>query len=326
MPLRRVLAPVLALGLALGAGCQSEPHGTSDDASYRVTIDLGSAVRDVGSDDLALSEPARAQLTAVGSAVLPVVRTALARESAEIRAGLVEVLAALPAAEREPLLIELAGNDPSEDVRDVALATLGASDDPRAADVLVRALGDPSPRIRLAAASACARACRRPDAVAGLASIASNDPLAPNGVAARKALRGLCPAGDEPCSATVRTTALETAAPGLAADAASPVALQAALLAADFAEPTGLHALMRAAAQTDLPSIARLGAIYALGSVGDARAVPVLVSLDGRDPIAAYAYDALVRLSKRGVLQAGDSLQRWSGPRPAAPLPPPLFG
>lgn len=313
---------VIVLATALAVGCT----GSGEDAPYRVTVDLGPAIRDVGVDDLARSEAARAQLTGLGGAALPALREALAREPVATRAALVEVLDALPTADGEPMLIALAGQDPSEDVRYAAVATLGTSKNPEAAAVLARALADESPRIRLAAAGTCAQNCSAADAVTALATMGVRDPLVPNGMAARKALLRLCAAEDPACTTAVREIVLATLRAVLASDQDSPAAFQAALLAADQNDPSGAAVLVRAAGRADLAPIARLGAVHALGTVGDAGAVPVLVELDGDTPVAAYAYDALRRLSQRGVREAGDSLQRWKGPRPAAPLPAPLFG
>jgi HEAT repeat protein len=321
MPTRRALAVALALTTA----CAER-----DDASYRATIDLGPAVRSLASDDLDESEAARTQLTAVGTAALPVIEAALAREAAATRVALVEVVGDLPRTDGGPLLVALARDDPSEDVRYAALGALGASDDPQAVAVLTRALADGSPRIRLAAASACTRSCRSPEAVAGLVTIALRDPLRPNGMAARKALLRVCGDGDAECAAETRATVLAAVRPvitdgddGAAVDTS---AIRAALLAADQGDAAGAALLVRAAGRHDAEPLLRLGSVYALGTVGDARAVPALVELDDAPAVDAYAYDALRRLAERGVREAATALDGWSGPRPAAPLPPPLFG
>jgi hypothetical protein len=67
----------------------------------------------------------------------------------------------------------------------------------------------------------------------------------------------------------------------------------------------------------------RLHAVYALGTVGDATAVPALTQLDGDVAVSQYAWDALARLAIRDIAGATEARDRWNGARPAGPLPPP---
>ena len=100
---------------------------------------------------------------------------------------------------------------------------------------------------------------------------------------------------------------------------------RAALLVADIGSPAGSEVLAAAARESTSTQV-RLHALYALGTVGDARAVPTLAEIlrGPQNDLVPYAYDALTRMAARGVAEAKPTLGAYRGPRPSQPLPPPL--
>src|SRR5207247_5065766 len=90
----------------------------------------------------------------------------------------------------------------------------------------------------------------------------------------------------------------------------------------------GAKVLNEAAIKASNPQL-RQQAIYALGRVGDASAVPVLAGLL-RQPdtdTSNYSYQALTSAAARGIPEAQHALEAYHGPRPTQPdtTPPPCY-
>src|SRR5437867_4248020 len=95
-----------------------------------------------------------------------------------VRVGVVETLARLHTPETAPLLVT-AAHDPAEDVRSAAIDALGGLREVRGREAVEAALDDPSARVRLFAARACAALCSSPGALARLVEIALDDEVPP---------------------------------------------------------------------------------------------------------------------------------------------------
>ncbi len=288
---------------------------------YRVTVDLGPAIRALGSDDLEESERATDRILALAADALPALERALATEPAPVRRGVVESLGRIDDPRAAAMLVRAAAGDADVEVRYEALTATGRLDAPAGRAVVEAALDDPEPRVRLAAVGACAALCTSPAAMATLVRIATaGRPLAA-ATAARTALVRLLGADTERAErarAAIRGGVPEVLAGRRDGDGV----VLAALLASDVGDAGGRAVLARAA-RGAATGLLRLQAIHALGAVGGSDDVAVLAALDGDATGGDYAYDALRRLAARGVDGAQRALDGWRGPRPAALPPPP---
>jgi hypothetical protein len=143
----------------LAAACAESPP------DYRVESDLGESIRSLGSDDLEESEPAADRIVAFGRDAIPALATALAREPAAVRLGVVDVLGRIDHPDALPVLMRAAARDRDVEVRATALRVLGVRAPPEAGALVEAGLADPEPSIRLAAAAACAGLCTSPAAL-----------------------------------------------------------------------------------------------------------------------------------------------------------------
>lgn len=302
----------LALAAAAAAACSRSRGG------YRLNIDLGPAIRSLGSDDLEVSEPAADKIVALGIDTIPVLATALDREPAPVRLGLVEVLERLDDPAAGAILVSMARRDADVEVRGAAIRSLGADAGAEGRAVVEAALSDPEAGIRLAAAAACATLCVSPSALDRLVVLAIDDQPLPNGIAARATLLRILAGGDRPRAELVRN-AIRVRAPKAFAGRA---AVRAALLASDVGDASG-RTILADTVRGDAPPLLRLQAVHALGAIGTEAEVPVLAALDGQPGFEQYAYAALRRLADRGVAGAQVALRAWRGPAPAGELPPP---
>jgi HEAT repeat protein len=162
---RRMAAVLL---MVIG-GCANPPRDP-----YVIQIDLGTDIRALSSDDIDESGPAADRLAALGPVALPALRSALQREDAPVRSGVVEVLQGLSGEESAELLIEAAGDrDPT--VRTNAILSLGLRAEPSGRAAVETALADADPGVRRAAAAACHALCRSPAALNQLVELALAD-------------------------------------------------------------------------------------------------------------------------------------------------------
>jgi len=306
-----VLAALLALTSACGRSESEHP--------YRVTVDLTPEIRALGSEDLFESDPAEAKIAALGPAALPALGQALEREPPAVRVGVVGVLARLRTPETAPLLVA-AVRDSAEDVRAAAIDALAGLGEARGREAVEAALDDPSGRVRLYAARACAALCSSPTALARLVEIALDDEGFPTTSWARASLRELLGRDNEARAAASRAALARL-------PEANPIEARAraALLLADLGDPTGCEALAETAQHASMPQL-RVYAIYSLGEVGNETSVPALAALLG-DPtptVRSYAYDALGKLGGRGIAAAAQAREAYrGGDAPTRPLPRP---
>jgi hypothetical protein len=288
---------------------------------YVVEVNLQPEITALGSEDLLESEPALERIASLGPAVVPALDAALLHEATAVRVGVVEALGQIDDPRIIPLLVRTAGDAGDVEVRYVALQGLGARGDPQAAPVVEAALGDPDPKIRLAAASACAVLCASPTALAALVEGTLQDPW-PNFVAGRISLVGILAgrgrAGAEDGRAAIEAMALPVIGGGGLADEEG----RAALLASDIGDASGAQSLARLVGDAANPAL-RLYAIHALGTVGSGEAVRPLARQLSDPAAAAYACDALNRMANRGVVGARTALRGHAARCPSKPLPPP---
>ena len=305
----------LLLLVPLAAAC-----GDSSDG-YRVTIDLGPAIRSLASDDLDESSSAADRIAAEGPDSLPALETALRTEPAPIRRQVAAVAGQIEGPRATRLLVT-AATDPDVDVRYEAIVALGARAAPETRDTVESALADRDPKVRLAAAGACATLCASPTALARLVDLAVRDQPLPNALAARSSIVRILADADTERADRLRAAVRSEAFPVLARPGEGDEGVRAALLASDVGDAAGRDLLAAAAVGGTAPAL-RLQAIHALGTIGDADAVPVLAKIDGQPTFGEYACDALRRLAGRDVRGARAALDGWRGACPVAALPPP---
>ena len=287
---------------------------------YRVTLDLGSTIRALVSDDLDQSSDATDRILAQGAAALPALRTALRKEPPDVRREVVSVATRIDDPAAVQLLVD-AARDGDAGVRYEALNGLGARAVAETRGTVESALTDEDPRARMAAAAACRPLCASPAAMARLVEIAVHDQPLSNATAARTAIIAILKDRDRagPLQAAIRAAI----PPVLAARAAGDAPIRAALIASDVGDPSGRDVLAVAARGDGVPPALRLQAIHALGTIGDAGSVGVLAAIEGQATFLEYACDAVRRIAARGIEPAREALERWSGKCPAAALPPP---
>jgi HEAT repeat protein len=286
---------------------------------YRATIDLGPDIRALASDDLDESSQAADRIVMAGAGALPALEAAFRTEPPGVRREVIAVAARIEDAGAVRLLSTAAG-DPDAEMRYEALVALGTRAAPGAFGVVESALDDGEAKVRMAAAAACVAHCASPTALARLVDVAVNDPPLPNAIAARSAIVRILA---DPARADALRAAIQArVAPVLARRAERDATVRAALLASDVGDPAGREVLA-GAARGDVAPALRLQAIHALGTVGDAEAVPVLTTLAGQPAFGEYACDAVRRIAARGIAGATDALANWRGACPPAALPPP---
>jgi HEAT repeat protein len=268
---------------------------------YSVTVDLTESIRDLGSDDLEVSEPAAERIESLGAAALPVLDQALQRESPAIRARAVEAVGVIGEPQGVPLLTRAAA-DPDPAVRENAILALGAIGDERGGDAIEAALGDREGDVRHAAARACGSLCRSPQAFAQLAEMALREQPIGKTLAPRQSLRT---ALEGESSEVARAAARQRVDAALSQADDADLRGRAALLLVDLRDPRAPGALAEAAAsQIDLST--RVQVVLTLGSAGDETAVPALRQAleDGKAvprPIVCRAVGDLARRNVRGA-------------------------
>lgn len=311
---------VLALAL-LGSGIASA-------GEYEVCVDVTEDIRNVGSDDLFDSEPAADRLDALGAAAWPVLLRALEKEGPAVREGIVGVLASAtdPDDTVRQGLGRVARSDPAEAVRAVAVPALRKLAGKESVEVVVAALGDPSPAVRREAITACTGICTSDAALERLVELALTDEPLPNALQARRVLWGLTSEGREAgIVEKIRAGAVAESEPGKGSgtESAERRALLAALLLAELGDDSRLDTVARAI-RSDQPVALRIHAVHAIGRLGGVDRVPLVAKLQLEDPaLAFYAHDALERMSERGIAAAAEPAASYTGPRAPQPLPRP---
>jgi HEAT repeat protein len=297
-------------------GCSGDRKGDV------VELQLGDTVRQLGSDDLEVESRAQGRLTAIGAPALPALAAAMRQEPVPVRLGVVEVVSEMEGQPAADILIA-ALKDASDEVRADAAFALRLRQGPEVEAALIAALDDPSDRVRQRAAVACGKGCASEAGVRALLrhGLGDSDPAV--AWAATTSIVRIRAAGDPALVGPIDVVIADDAPAALAESDVARQARAAVLLAAigDQRATPPLERLVND--QSDVR--VRLRAIYALGSVAGPTSVPLLRALLSEPPIAGYAYDALRRAGERGVPGAQSALDAYTGPRPAAPLPPPAW-
>jgi HEAT repeat protein len=283
-------------------------------------------IRALGSDDAFEWEPAGDRLRAFGPAAWPVLLRALEHEEPAVREGIVGVFAAATGADdavREGLA-RVVRSDPEADVRAVAVPVVRKVGGEKSADVIVAALYDASPVVRHKAITACTDLCTGDAALARLVALALTDEPLTNALQAKRVLWSLTADGRN--AAIVAKIHAATVAASSESDHSQGSAERrtalAALLLAEIGDGSRLDVVARAVRPGEDDAI-RIHALHALGRLGSEGDVPLVVNQLQDGAVGIYAYDALRRMSQRGVAAAATAATGYTGPRSPEPLPRP---
>lgn len=299
--------------LALLGACAHDP--------YRVCVDTAPWIRALGSDDLDESDAAEDSFLGLGPAAVAPLAAALQREPAAVRLGVAETLTRLRDPRAVAALVLAASNDPDVEVRYEALRSLPPSDDPAIREIAERSLGDRDPRIRHAGARLCGSVCSSPRATEQLMEMSVADAQPGNAAAARASLAQILGREAAP-SATLRARVVDFARAKL--EGRGEERVRAALLLSRLSDPAAVPVLIETATTAESPLL-QVQAVYALGELGDERAVRPLADLLGSTPavVAMYSYQGLSTLAEKGVPGAAAALGKYPGTPPTLPLPRP---
>lgn len=330
--LRRWRGATLAVGLSLAFAV-----GGAAAAEYEVCLDVTPDIRALGSDDLFDSEPAADRLSALGPAGWPALVRALEREGPAVREAVVGILAssASPDDLVKQGVVRAARNDAEPDVRAAAVSALRKIAGKQGYDVVIAALGDPSPVVRRQAIIACSGLCTDDVALARLVGLAlADEPLA-NALQAKRVLWKLSAEGaNAEIVGTIRSNAIAAsrvsdgsggasrASDGSGGASREQRTLLAALLLAEFGDDSRLDDVARAT-RADQPAAIRIHALHAMGRLGGADRVAFVGGLQQDASVAVFANDALRRMSERGIAGASEAAAGYTGPRPPQMLPRP---
>jgi HEAT repeat protein len=285
---------------ALACGCCARRPPAP---AYSVTVDLTASIRDLGSDDLFVSEPAAELLVALGAAALGPLDLALRNEPHAVRLGVVDVVKQIGGTASVPPLLRAAA-DADAEVRANAILALGSIGDRRAARTVEEALEDGSVEVRRAAAAACASLCASPEAIRRLVAVALSERSVFGMSPARESLRRML-AGADRARASEAERAIGDAAPPALAAADADQRGRAALLLADAGDRRAVPFLVYAAEHAADPLL-RVQAIVMLQAVGNASTVAALARIVRRDDmqLRSLACQTLGSLAARGVGEA----------------------
>jgi hypothetical protein len=320
----RVSRRTVVLACALSATLATEGVGASD---YEVCLDVTADVRALGSDDAFESEPAANRLSALGPAAWPALLRALEHEGPAAREAVIGILASTTESDEavRQALARVARTDPEAAVRAVAVRALRKLAGTQSEDVVVAALGDPSPAVRRKATTACTDLCRDDAALARLVALALTDEPASNALQAQRVLWSLTAEGRD--AAVVEKIRGDTIAESRARDGSRERSterrtLLAALLLAGIGDDSRLDDVARAT-RAGQPDEIRIHALHALGRLGGADRVALVAGLQQDPAVSVYAHDALRRMSDRGIAAATEAAATYAGPRAPQPLPRP---
>lgn len=267
---RRVIAALLLAALVA-------PPARADDPSspYVIRLDLSGDIRDLGSDDPFVADPAADHLVALGTIALPALAAALTREPPAIRVAVVEVLQEIAGRQSTALLVTAAGDaDPT--VRAEALLALGLRGAKSAQAVVESHLGDPDPAAQRAAILACHSVCATPAAIDRLTESALRGPQVQS---AQQSLRSIVLGRDAARRAVAQAAIERLALPVVTKAEADPAErANAAMLAALIGRREAVPVLASMTTQA-ADGATRVGAALALGGIADPSAVAALTPL-----------------------------------------------
>lgn len=307
------VALVASFGVAAAIGW-SEARAADEDPgdAYRVTVDLGDAIRLLGSDDAFQREPAEELLLNLDQQSLPALATALEREDAPVRHGVVEVLTSIDGPRATELLVERADGDSSIGVRAAAIEGLVSRDDPEAEDLVQAALESDDPRLYRSAFDGCASYCISPEQLDRIVAFAFSEPTAYFSKGPRGALLR---AGADPSRRDDVLAALERGAAGNLTAPSAETRIRAGLLFYDIGDPRAEAGLNEAFAD-EAPHMLRLAALVGLGAVGDETTVERIAEARPGFPrgLQQVACKALGRLASRDVPRAAEEARKAGCP------------
>lgn len=301
---------VVGVALAMAGGCRP-------DDPYTVTLDLKPWLAKLADDDQ--HDAAVEFLAGLGDTIAPALTAAMTREAPGVRLGLIEVIDAMPAGSGLNILAQGA-RDADADVRFEALQSIVHVEADQQA-VVEPALQDPVPKVRQAAARACAAHCRSREALGRLVEVALRDQPFANAIWATSSLVAMLP-NDDPRSSLARTT-IDGLSAAVTPDRPLEERARAALLRNAAELEVKDTAAVRIAATADVDVMLRRHVVYLLDQTATADDVTLLRRLRDDPAVQGYAVEALQRLSAAGVGAATTALADYTGPRPTTRLPPP---
>ena len=291
--------------------------------STEVRLDLSSDIRALGSDDLEISDPAENKLLALGPTAIPVLVRALDSEPDPVaRLGIVGVLRKTGAPSAIEPIKKAAIEDLDPEVRREALVSLAflKVDDTEA--IALNALSHPDWRVRSGGVALCEQVCSSPQAAHPMVNVALAADQRSLFGGSRKVLaswlRGSSPQLVDACTESIETEASEILQTFSSASNAKKV--RAALLLTEIGDTRGLDILHSTLADRKPANLVSL-CLWAVGDIGNAESVPLLVSFQDDVRHALNAYDSLGRLSEKGTPGASNALSNWEGRRLDTPLP-----
>jgi HEAT repeat protein len=337
-PAHRSFVVLLVAALAFVVACSSEEPapvptpvrepGTTPDG---LAVELDRLAKDLASHNEARSAEAIDALEARGPRALPAVISVLEHGDANARENALEVATALALPETVPALVTVLGKEDDRDVRYKTTILLGQLADPRGREVIEATLRDPDWGVRTGAARACATLCTSPESIDRLVTMAISDQPVQAGIWARSTLVKMLqkkpadPAAPD-LPALVRAAIERDARPAASGNGWLETRVRGALLLSDIGDPSGMPALRDAATEQSLDMLLMPYALYTLGQIGDASAVPGLTrALDyPRPEVSAFAYDALRRLAAKNEKGAAEAVAGFKGQKPDKELRSPL--
>lgn len=334
----RSLVVLLITALAFVVACSSEEPapvptpmlepGTTPDG---IAVELDRLAKDLASHNEARAAEAIDALAARGPRALPVVIPVLEHGDASARENALEVLIELELPESVPALVTALRKEEDREFRYDTAMLLGQISDPRAREVIEATLHDPDWGVRTGAARACATLCTSPESIDRLVWMAISDQPVQAGIWARSTLvKMLREKPSDPAAADlparVRAAIERDARPAATSNPWLETRVRGALLLSDIGDTSGMPALRDAATEQSLDVFLMPYALFALGQIGDASAVPGLTrALDyPRPEVSAFAYDALRRLAEKNEKGAAEALAGFKGQKPDKELRSPL--
>lgn len=268
-------------------------------ADYRVTVDLGEAIRLLASEEAFERASAMELLELLGPSALPALGVALANEGTAVRRGVVEVLTSIEAPGVTVLLVRHAETDPSVEVRAAAISALVERDASEAGPIVEAAFRSDDPREYRSAIHGCGRHCQTPQELDRLVTLAFTEPE-PEFTRGPRAALGRA-ARDPSLRADVRA-ALERGAVDKLGDPKAGTRIRAGLLFFDIDDPRAIDGL-NGAFSDDASPLLRLQAFGAIGRVGDSDTVERLAAIwpDIPPPLHRGACKLLAKLAQRDV-------------------------
>ena len=295
----------------VGTSVSARAQGATD--AYRVSIEIGESIHQLGSDDLFESEPAQSLLIALGPVVIPSLRVALEKEDEAIRLGVIEVLASIEVEGSTVLLAETARTDPSLEARGNAIVALVSRGAPQAQELVALSLQSDEPALYRSATLGCPTLCPAASQLDRLVELIFLEPITYMDGPRAALLRAI----DTDSRREQATLALKRGAMARLHDDDLEIRLRAGILLSDIRDPSALEPLSLVL-DHDLPVLFRARALLLLGEQGDRVVAKKMGAALGSlsTPLRTLACRALSRMAEREVVGAKEEFASHDCPTP----------